>query len=67
MPEVVVLRLPEQDKNMESVHRLLTEDHRTTLQVIADCLNIGKEIVRLAVTEDLGKKKRSARDLFLTP
>jgi len=33
------------DKNVESVHCLLTEDHRTTLQVIADNLNIGKETV----------------------
>ena len=45
------------DENMESVHRLLTEDHRTTLQMIADHLNIGKETVRRIVTEDLGKRK----------
>jgi transposase len=33
------------DKNVESVRRLLTEDCRTTLQMIADRLNIGKETV----------------------
>ena len=45
------------DENVESVRRLLTEDRRTTLQVIADRLNIGKETVRRVVTGDLGKKK----------
>jgi len=30
------------DKNVESVRHLLTEDRRTTLQLIADRLNIGK-------------------------
>ena len=45
------------DENVESVRRLLTEDHHTTLQVIADRLNIGKETVRQIVTEDLGKRK----------
>ena len=49
------------DENVESVHRLLTEDHRTTLQMIADHLNIGKETVRWIVTEDLGKRKTCAR------
>ena len=49
------------DKNVESVHCLLTEDHRTTLQVIADRLNIGKETVHRSVTEDLGKRKICAR------
>ena len=44
------------DENVESV-RLLTEDCCTTLQMIADRLNIGKETVRWIVTEDLGKKK----------
>ena len=44
------------DKNVESVH-LLTEDRHTTLQVIADHLNIGKETVHPIVTEDLGKRK----------
>ena len=53
-------------ENVESVHRLLTEDRCTTLQMIADRLNIDKETVRRIVTEDLGKE-RSARDLFLTP
>ena len=53
------------DKNVESVRRLLTEDRRTTVQMIADHLNIGKETVRRIVTEDL-EKERSARDLFLT-
>jgi len=38
---------------VESVCRLLTEDHRTTLQMIADHLNIGKETVHWIVTEDL--------------
>ena len=60
MPEVVVLRLPEQTKT-ESVCRLLTEDRRTTLQIIADRLNIGKETVRRIVTEDLGKRRICAR------
>ena len=46
---------------MESVRRLLTEDLLTTLQMIADRLNIGKETVRLIVTEDLGKRKICAR------
>jgi len=45
------------DENVESVRRLLTEDRRTTLQMIADRLNIGKETVRRIVTEDLGKRK----------
>ena len=49
------------DKNVESVRRLLTEDCRTTLQMIADRLNIGKETVRLTVTEDLRKRKICAR------
>jgi len=53
------------DENLESVRRLLTEGRRTTLQVIADRLNIGKESVRQVVTKDLGKES-SARDLFLT-
>jgi len=46
---------------VESVRRLLTEDRRTTLQVIADRLNIGKETVRRIVTEDLGKRKICTR------
>ena len=46
---------------MESVHCLLTEDHRTTLQIIADRLIIGKETVCRIVTEDLGKRKIWAR------
>ena len=45
------------DENVESVRRLLTEDRRTTLQMIADHLNIGKETVCRIVTEDLGKKR----------
>ena len=49
------------DKNVESVCCLLTEDCRTTLQMIADRLNIGKETVRRIVTEDLGKRKICAR------
>ena len=49
------------DENVESVRRLLTEDRRTTLQMIADHLNIGKETVRRIVTEDLGKRKICAR------
>ena len=49
------------DENVESVHRLLTEDHCTTLQMIADHLNTGKETVRQIVTEDLGKRKICAR------
>lgn len=49
------------EENVESVRRLLTEDRRTTLQMIADRLNIGKETVRRIVTEDLGKRKICAR------
>jgi len=49
------------DENVECVCRLLTEDHHTTLQMIADRLNIGKETVRRIVTEDLGKRKICAR------
>jgi len=49
------------DENVESVRRLLTEDRRTTLQVIADRLNIGMETVRRIVTEALGKRKICAR------
>ena len=49
------------DENVESVRPLLTEDRRTTLQMIADRLNIGKETVRRIVTEDLGKSKICAR------
>ena len=66
MPEVVVLPTDKTDENVESVRRLLTEDRRTTLQMIVDRLNIGKETVRRIETEDLGKRK-IARDLFLTP
>jgi len=51
-------RTPE---NVESVRHLLTEDRRTTLQIIADRLNIGKETVHQIVTEDLGKRKICAR------
>jgi len=49
------------EENVESVHCLLTEDLHTTLQMIADCLNIGKETVHRIVTEDLGKRKICAR------
>ena len=49
------------DENVEFVRRLLTEGRRTTLQVIADRLNIGKETVRRIVTEDLGKRKICVR------
>ena len=49
------------DKNVEYVRRLLTEDQGTTLQMIADHLNIGQETVRRIVTEDLGKRKICAR------
>ena len=45
------------DENVESVRHLLTEERRTTLQMIADRLNIGKETVRRIVTEDLAKRK----------
>jgi len=38
------------DENVKSVRRLLTEDRRTTLQMIADRFNIGKETVRRIVT-----------------
>jgi len=61
MPEVVVLRLPEQTKMWNTVHCLLTEDHRTTHQMTADHLNIGKETGRRIVTEDLGKRKICVR------
>jgi transposase len=37
------------NENVESVRHLLTEDCRTTLQMIADRLNIGKETVRRIV------------------
>jgi ABC-type molybdate transport system substrate-binding protein len=49
------------DENVESVRRLLTEDRRTTLQVIADRLNFVKKTIRLIVTEDFGKRKICAR------
>ena len=49
------------DENVESVCHLLTEDRHTTLQMIADYLSIGKETVRLIVTENLGKRKLCAR------
>ena len=49
------------DENVESVRRLLTEDRRTILQMIADGLNIGKETVHRIVTEDLGKRKTCVR------
>jgi hypothetical protein len=49
------------DENVESVRRLLTEDRRTTLQMIADHSNIGKKTVRRTVTEDLEKYKICAR------
>jgi len=49
------------DENVESVCHLLTEDRHTTLQMIADRLNIGKETVHWIVTEDVGKRKICAR------
>ena len=49
------------DENVESVRRLLTEDRPTTLQMIADRLNIGKETVRRIVTEDLGHQTAECR------
>ena len=49
------------DKNVEFVCRLLTEDRRTTLQMIADRLNIGKETGHQIVTRDLRKRKICAR------
>ena len=49
------------DENVESVRRLLTEDRRTTLQIIADRLNIGKETVCRIVSKDLGKRKICSR------
>ena len=49
------------DQNEESVRRLLTEDRCTTLQMIADRLNTGKETVRQIITKDLGKRKICAR------
>ena len=49
------------DENVKSVRRLLTGDRRTTLQMIADHLNIGKDTVRRIVTEDLGKRNICAR------
>ena len=49
------------DENVESVLRLLTEDRRTTLQMITDRLKIGKGTVRRIVTEDLEKRKICAR------
>ena len=61
MPEVVVLPTDKTDENVESVRRLLTEDRRTTLQMSADRLNIGKETVCRIVTEDLRKRKICAR------
>ena len=39
----------------------MPEGRRTTLQIIADRLNIGKETVRRIVTEDMGKRKICAR------
>ena len=49
------------DEKVEYVRRLLTEDRRTTLQMNADRLNIGKETVRRIVTEDLRKRKICVR------
>ena len=57
MPEVVILRLPEQTKTWNLFFICWTEDRRITLQMIADRLNIGKETVWRIVTEDLGKRK----------
>ena len=54
------------DENVQSVCHLLTEDRRTTLQMIVDHLNIGKETGRRIVTKDLGKRKICAR-FVLTP
>ena len=45
------------DENVKSVRRLLTEYRRTTLQMITDRLNIGKDAVRLIVTEEFEKRK----------
>ena len=49
------------EENVESVRRLLTEDRLTTLQMIFDLLNTGKETVRRIVTEELGKRQICAR------
>ena len=49
------------DENVESVRHLLTEDHHTTLKMIADHLNIGKETVHRIVIKDLGKRKICTR------
>ena len=51
----------ENTRKRGSVRLLLTEDRHTTLQMIADRLNIGKETVHRIVTEDLGKRKICAR------
>ena len=48
-------------ENVESIRLLFTEDRRTTLQMIADRLNIGKETVRRIGTEDFGKRKICAK------
>ena len=49
------------EENVESVRHLLIEGRRTTLQVIADRLNTGKETVPRIVTEDLEKRMICAR------
>ena len=49
------------DENVDSVRRLLTEDRHTTLKMISDRLNTGKEAVRRIVTEGMGKRKICAR------
>ena len=60
MPEVVVLRLPEQTETW-NMFVVCWQKTVVTLQVIADRLNIGKETVRRIVTEHLGKRKFCAR------
>ena len=54
------------DENVESVRRLLTEVRRTTLQMIADGLNIGKGDSSLDCNRRLGKNK-DLREICSSP
>ena len=49
-------------ENVESVRRLLIEDRRTTLQIIADRLNIGKETGRRIVTRETAISKIASEE-----
>jgi hypothetical protein len=57
------------DENIDRMHSLVLSDHRMTVQMIADELQIGKTSVYLILTEDLEMRKICAKIVpkLLTP